>query len=72
MVRSLVYSAHLISQVENLLDPAHLPFTHEGTLAKRSDATLADIQILQDNLLDANIQEKIPDENFDIDLKHFR
>jgi phenylpropionate dioxygenase-like ring-hydroxylating dioxygenase large terminal subunit len=24
--------------VENLLDPAHLPFTHEGTLAKRSDA----------------------------------
>ena len=25
--------------VENLLDPAHLPFTHENTLAKRSDAT---------------------------------
>ena len=25
--------------VENLLDPAHLPFTHENTLAERSDAT---------------------------------
>ena len=24
--------------VENLLDPAHLPFTHEGTLARRQDA----------------------------------
>lgn len=24
--------------VENLLDPAHLPFTHEGTLSKRANA----------------------------------
>lgn len=24
--------------IENLLDPAHLPFTHEGTIAKRGEA----------------------------------
>ena len=31
--------------VENLLDPAHLPFTHENTLAKRSDATSLHIDV---------------------------
>lgn len=36
--------------IENLLDPAHLPFTHEGTLAKRTDATVADFTLLYDNL----------------------
>lgn len=31
--------------IENLLDPAHLPFTHEGTLAKRSDAQLLEMDV---------------------------
>ena len=32
--------------IENLLDPAHLPFTHEGTLAKRSDAQLMEMSVI--------------------------
>lgn len=38
--------------VENLLDPAHLPFTHEGTLAKRKDAEEITFDIVYDNLFD--------------------
>lgn len=32
--------------IENLLDPSHLPFTHEGTLAKRSDAEPLEIDMI--------------------------
>ena len=39
--------------VENLLDPAHLPFTHENTLAKRSDATAMVMEHLKAHV-DAN------------------
>lgn len=31
--------------LENLLDPSHLPFTHEGTLAKRRDAQPLEIEM---------------------------
>lgn len=31
--------------IENLLDPSHLPFTHENTLAKRRDAQPLDVQV---------------------------
>eukprot|EP01121_Diplochlamys_sp_Union-15-3_P004080 TRINITY_DN14051_c0_g1_i1.p1 TRINITY_DN14051_c0_g1~~TRINITY_DN14051_c0_g1_i1.p1 ORF type:complete len:433 (+),score=42.66 TRINITY_DN14051_c0_g1_i1:32-1300(+) len=36
--------------IENLLDPAHLPFTHEGTLAKRSDASELRCEVIFDSL----------------------
>ena len=48
--------------IENLLDPAHLPFTHEGTLAKRSDAQRMDMDVIW-NTLTRNI-EKEDDEDF--------
>lgn len=32
--------------IENLLDPSHLPFTHEGTLAKRADAQPIELLML--------------------------
>lgn len=31
--------------VENLLDPSHIPFTHEGTLGKRGDAKPLDLAV---------------------------
>lgn len=31
--------------IENLLDPAHLPFTHEGTLARRTDAQALEVVV---------------------------
>ena len=31
--------------IENLLDPSHLPFTHEGTLARRGDAAPLEMQL---------------------------
>lgn len=33
--------------IENLLDPAHLPFTHHGTLSKRSEAQPIEINSLE-------------------------
>jgi len=38
--------------IENLLDPAHLPFTHVGTLATRDQAEELSFSILFDNLFD--------------------
>jgi hypothetical protein len=38
------------------LDPAHLPFTHEGTLAKRSDAQRMDMDVIW-NTLTRNIEK---------------
>lgn len=32
--------------IENLLDPSHLPFTHEGTLAKRKDAQPIEVEMV--------------------------
>lgn len=34
--------------MENLLDPAHLPFTHEGTLAEQADAQPISIDVLEE------------------------
>ena len=45
--------------VENLLDPAHLPFTHEGTLAKRSDAQLMEMEVVYDTTKSETKSEKI-------------
>eukprot|EP00013_Stygamoeba_regulata_P027159 CAMPEP_0177661834 /NCGR_PEP_ID=MMETSP0447-20121125/18928_1 /TAXON_ID=0 /ORGANISM="Stygamoeba regulata, Strain BSH-02190019" /LENGTH=378 /DNA_ID=CAMNT_0019167279 /DNA_START=53 /DNA_END=1189 /DNA_ORIENTATION=- len=36
--------------IENLLDPSHLPFTHENTLAKRSDAEDMSMDVVYDSL----------------------
>jgi len=33
--------------IENLLDPAHLPFTHDGTISKRSKAQPIEISMLE-------------------------
>lgn len=45
--------------IENLLDPAHLPFTHEGTLAKRSDATELSFEVITDTLLDQSVRNAV-------------
>merc|ERR1712137_116360 len=50
--------------IENLLDPAHLPFTHEGTLAKRSDAQLMTMKTVW-NTATARIEPKERDEHFE-------
>ena len=47
----------IFKKVENLLDPAHLPFTHENTLAKRSDAQKMTMKTVW-NTLSANIPPK--------------
>jgi len=49
--------------VENLLDPSHLPFTHEGTLAKRSDAQKMTMEVLW-NTATRNQEPAEPDEEF--------
>jgi len=36
--------------VENLLDPAHLPFTHDGTISSRKDITPMKMTVLYDNI----------------------
>ena len=44
--------------MENLLDPAHLPFTHEGTIAKRKDAARMDMEVLWNS-----VTREMSDEN---------
>jgi phenylpropionate dioxygenase-like ring-hydroxylating dioxygenase large terminal subunit len=36
--------------IENILDPSHLPFTHDGTLSKRSKADEMKVEMLFDNV----------------------
>eukprot|EP00012_Vannella_robusta_P000637 CAMPEP_0206188882 /NCGR_PEP_ID=MMETSP0166-20121206/3850_1 /ASSEMBLY_ACC=CAM_ASM_000260 /TAXON_ID=95228 /ORGANISM="Vannella robusta, Strain DIVA3 518/3/11/1/6" /LENGTH=411 /DNA_ID=CAMNT_0053604717 /DNA_START=112 /DNA_END=1347 /DNA_ORIENTATION=+ len=50
--------------IENLLDPAHLPFTHEGTLAKRTDAQLMTMKTVW-NTATARMEPSEPDKHFD-------
>eukprot|EP00339_Tiarina_fusa_P019500 CAMPEP_0117028062 /NCGR_PEP_ID=MMETSP0472-20121206/20440_1 /TAXON_ID=693140 ORGANISM="Tiarina fusus, Strain LIS" /NCGR_SAMPLE_ID=MMETSP0472 /ASSEMBLY_ACC=CAM_ASM_000603 /LENGTH=181 /DNA_ID=CAMNT_0004735451 /DNA_START=449 /DNA_END=991 /DNA_ORIENTATION=+ len=51
--------------IENLLDPAHLPFTHAGTLAKRSDAQKMTMKVIW-NTATAAIFPEEEDANFEI------
>ncbi|KAI8893353.1 hypothetical protein BC833DRAFT_608683 [Globomyces pollinis-pini] len=51
--------------IENLMDPAHLPFTHDGTLSNRSliSPMTLEFQITKDHhMFGTNIQTKYPDE----------
>lgn len=36
--------------IENILDPSHLPFTHDGTLSKRAKADEMKVEMLFDNV----------------------
>ena len=38
--------------IENLLDPAHLPFTHDGTISRRENAEEISFSVVYDNIFD--------------------